>query len=68
MNFNEMTDKEIEEMTTETYPDGSFDIETDECGICQSCKEWAGIVYCFDKDGNEIDEVSNCCGGSIYEH
>jgi hypothetical protein len=68
MNFRKMTVKEIEDLATETYKDGSYDVETEECVLCAVCKEWPALVYCFDKDGNEIDEVSNCCGSDFYEH
>ena len=51
----------------EVNDDGTFSIESDECAICTSCKEWSGIVRHYDAEGYKEEEVSNCCSASVYE-
>lgn len=43
-----------------------WNVETDECGLCSACKEWAGGMFYLTEDF-EIDEVvSNCCSASLH--
>lgn len=52
----------------ERIDDSGFVVETDECGMCSACKEWAGAVYILDNDF-EIEEVSsNCCAAHLHHY
>lgn len=43
-----------------------WNVETDESGLCSSCKEWAGATFYLTEDF-EIDEVvSNCCSAPLH--
>lgn len=46
-----------------------WSVETDECAMCNRCKEWSGAIAYLTEDF-EVDEyVSNCCtAGLSYFH
>ena len=45
--------------------DDGFVVETDECGLCSACKEWAGVTYFLDKDFEVEEYVSGCCTAGV---
>lgn len=56
--MNERTEEEIKQ---------GFYTDESEDGICMECKDHAALDRFIDKEGEETgEEVSNCCGASIW--